>query len=300
MERMFGLRWIAVALLATVAAVDRAQVSEASDASEKRLAFEVASVRENKSDEKPTSNFPLNLGPQFSPNGGVLSARNMLLLQYMVFALKPSSFQIQAFRAGLPDWARSTHFDIEARAEGNPSKDEMRAMMLSLLEERFGMKVHHEGREVPVFALVLAKPGKLGPALTVHPADDPYCTKAALPVAIAGGYPAACGAGASTAPSVPGSTAIAGRKVTMASFVLGLTNLANGVDRPVIDQTGLNGVYDYRLEWAPDVNGEGPAADAMEPGFFAALREQMGLKLVAQKGMVDVIVLDRVDRPAAN
>ncbi len=267
---------------------------------ERRLEFAVASVRENKSDAKPTSNFPLNPGPQFSPNGGVLSARNMLLLQYMVFALKPDSFQIQVFRAGLPDWARSAHFDIEARAEGTPTKDEIRAMMLSLLQDRFGMKVHHESREVPVFALVVAKPGKLGPGLTLHPADDPDCTRTALPTAVAGGYPAACGAGASTVATAPGLTAIAGRKVTMGSFVLGLTNLGNGVDRPVIDGTGLTGVYDYRLEWAPDVNGEGPATDSPGPGFFAALREQMGLKLVAQKGMVDVIVLDRVERPGAN
>ncbi len=286
-----------------------AQAQGDGPAARKVMQFEVASVKENKSDEKAHSNFPLNSGPQYGPNGGVLSAHNMVLLQYIVFAYKPSSYQIKTLRTGLPEWARSAHFDVEARAESTagrePSKDEMRLMMQALLADRFKLKVHHESREVPVFALVLAKPGKLGPKLRPHPADDPNCSKAPLPDSVAGGYPAACGAGASMPASQPGLTAIGGRNVAMADFVQGLTNLANGVERPVIDQTGLEGKYDFALEWSPDLgNGVPPGLDgAPDPegsSFFGALREQLGLKLVAQKDMVDALVIDSVERPSGN
>jgi uncharacterized protein (TIGR03435 family) len=266
----------------------------------------VASVKQNKSAEPPHSNFPLNPGVQYGPNGGTLRATNMILLQYIVFAFKMTSYQIQDLRSHLPDWARTDHFDIEARAAGEPTKDEMRRMMQSLLADRFGMRVHHETRQVPVFLLVAAKPGKLGPKLRMHPVDDPDCLKEALPQSIAGGYPAACGAGASIPPSEPGLAAIGGRKVTMDSFVLGLTNLYNNVTRPVIDETGFTGAYDYTLEWAPEdrslpaAPGSSPEIEAMGPNFSEALREQLGLKLVSAKGPVDVIVLDHVEFPVAN
>lgn len=270
-----------------------------------KLEFEVASVRQNKSDDKPYSNFPLNPGPQFSPSGGRLVATNMLLLQYIVFAYKMTSFQIQSIRAQLPDWARSDHFDIEARVEGEPTKDQMRLMMRSLLEDRFKLTVHHESRLVPIFGLVLAKPGEVGPHLVRHPEDDPTCLKAPLPQSISGGYPAACGAGASMPASVPGLTAIGGRKVTMEMFAVGLTNLYNNVDRPVIDQTGLSGTFDYTLEWMPEPDGPMPPdaksqPDVGGPTFAEALRKQLGLKLLAEKAPIDVIVLDRVELPSAN
>ncbi len=274
-------------------------------AASEKLEFEVASVKQNKSAEPPRSNFPLNPGVQYGSNGGTLRATNMILLQYIVFAFKMTSYQIQDLRAHLPDWARSDYFDIEARAAGEPTKDEMRRMMQSLLAERFGMRVHHEIRQVPVFLLVAAKPGRLGPQLRVHPADDPDCLKEALPQSAAGGYPAACGAGASMQASAPGLTAIAGRKVTMDSFVVGLTNLSNNITRPVIDQTGFMGAYNYTLEWAPEdasslPAGSSPEVEAFGPNFSEALKEQLGLKLVSSKGPVDVIVLDHVEFPVAN
>ena len=123
-----------------------------------RPEFEVASVHENKSDAKPYSNFPMGPGPQFADINGHLSGRNLLFLQYILFAYKPAnSYEIQTIRATLPEWVRSAHFDIEARAPGNPTKDEMRLMMQSLLESRFHIVVRREMREQPVFLLALAK-----------------------------------------------------------------------------------------------------------------------------------------------
>lgn len=280
-----------------------AQSTAPSVAPAARIEFDVASVKQNKSDDKPASTFPLNPGPQFVGNAGHLSATNMVVLQYIVFAYKMTGYQIQSIRQQLPDWARTDHFDIQAHVDGDPTKDQMRLMMQLLLEDRFKIKVHREIRRVPIFALVLAKPGRLGPELKLHPADDPDCTKTPLPQSVAGGYPAGCGAGAAIPASLPGLIAIGGRNVPLASFVLGLTNLGNNVDRPVLDLTGLTGGYDYTLEWQPesdDAFAIAPGADSIGATFTEALKDQLGLKLVAQKDLVDVIVLDHIDYPTAN
>ena len=274
------------------------------DGAGKRLEFEVASVRENKSDERNSSNFPLNPGPQFGGGaeavGGVLRARHMPLMQYVVFAYKPASWQMGTLRQGMPGWARELSFDIDARAKGSPSKDEMRAMMQALLEERFGMKVHRESREMGVFLLELAKEGKTGPRLRPHPADDPECRRKPLAEAQGNGYPHQCGTSALIAASAPGLTAISGQNVTMENFVLGLTDPSSEVNRPVVNRTGLQGGWDFTLEWVP--GGGDPAAglEASGPGMLGALREQLGLKLVQAKGPVEMIVVDRVERLVGN
>jgi uncharacterized protein (TIGR03435 family) len=302
---LFGVGILAGALWIMATGEGRGQTLPVAQSPTSKLQFEVASVRQNRLDDKPYSNFPLNPGPQFSPSGGHLVATNMLLLQYIVFAYKTTSFQIQSIRSQLPDWARSDHFDIEARVEGEPTKDQMRWMMRSLLEDRFKLTVHHESHLVSIFSLVLAKQGSMGPDLVQHPEDDPTCSKAPLPQSISGGYPAACGAGASMPASVPGLTAIGGRKVTMEMFAVGLTNLYNNVDRPVIDQTGLSGTFDYTLEWMPEPDGPMPPdgksqPDVGGPTFAEALKKQLGLKLLPEKAPIDVIVLDRVEHPSAN
>ncbi len=279
------------------------------DASYTLPSFEVASVRENKSNEKNYSNFPLNSGPQYGSVGGLFVARNMLLLQYLVFAYKPNLFQIQEFRLKLPDWTRTSHFDIQARANGSPTKDEMRLMMQSLLTERFQMKVHHEMREVSVFALVLAKPGKTGPNLQPHPVDDPECLKTQLLKSVAGAYPVACGAGASIAPTLGGDTATAGYNVSMEAVANALGGTANIVDRPVLDRTGLKGNYDFKVEFAPEsapktdpTFSTGPAFETQPggPSFRDALKKQLGLKIVLQEELIDVIVIDHLERPSEN
>jgi uncharacterized protein (TIGR03435 family) len=272
----------------------------------KKLEFEVASVRENKTDAKPYSNVPLGAGPQYSENGGHFISTNMVLMGYIVFAYKPNMFQLQQMRSKLPEWTRSAHYDIQARVEGRPSKDEMRVMMQGLLAERFKMTTHHEMRETDVYAVVLAKPGKLGPLLKPHPADDPDCTKAPLPESAGGGaYPAACGAASSTPAKNAGSLAAGGHNVSPETLAFAISGVGDIVDRPVIDRTGLTGTYDFNLEYAPAPKVD-PAAtpDLMSnpggPTLTDALKTQLGLKLVPQKGMVDVIVIDHVEKPSEN
>ena len=262
--------------------------------------FEVASIRESRSEKPPTSNFPLNPGPQYGETGGELIARNTVLLQFVVFAYKPSSSQIQTLRQGMPEWTRGARYDITAKAAGPATKDQMRAMMRSLLEDRFGMRVHRESRESIVFALTLAKPGKLGPKLVLHPADDPNCLKVPLPQTAAGGYPHQCGTGAMIAASGPGLSAMGGQKVTMDEFVLSLTNLYNGIERPVVNRTGLTGAYDYTLEWAVESGDPAEIRGDAGPNFSEALGEQLGLKLVPDKAPVQVLLVDKVERPTPN
>jgi uncharacterized protein (TIGR03435 family) len=271
--------------------------------------FEVASVRENKSNEKDYSNFPLNSGPQYGSVGGLFEARNMLLLQYLVFAYKPNMFQIQEFRLKLPDWARTSRFNIQAHANGSPTKDDMRLLMQSLLTERFQMKAHHEMREVSVFALVLAKPGQTGPNLQPHPVDDPECLKTQLPKSVSGAYPVACGAAASIAPSIPGDSAAGGYNLTMEAVANAVGGFGNILDRPVVDRTGLKGNYDFKVEFAPESASKTdpafPSAPAFEtepggPSFSDALKKQLGLKMVLQQELIDVVVIDHLAQPSEN
>jgi uncharacterized protein (TIGR03435 family) len=266
-------------------------------------AFDVASVRENRSEEQRYSNFPLNPGPQYGVHDGLLIARNMPLLQYIVFAWKPDMFQIQTFRDRLPDWARTSRFDIQARAQGNPTKDEMRWIMQSLLVERFHIEVHHEMREVPVYALILAKPEKMGPDLKPHPEDDPACLKMQLPQTVAGAYPGGCGLAAAIAPQATGSVAVGGYNMTMAAVATALGGAGNVVDRPVVDKTGLMGKFDFTVEFVPETNdrraddGGSFSSQSSGPTFYEALREQLGLRMVAQRGVADVIIIDHLERP---
>jgi uncharacterized protein (TIGR03435 family) len=282
----------------------------AQDVAGPKLAFEVASVRENRAGGPASSNFPLGPGPEFSGEVGLLTARNVPLLQLLVFAYAKNMYQIQGMRAQLPDWARQMRFDVQARAEGSPTKGQMRLMMQSLLEDRFGLKVHTEMREVPVFGLVLVKPGKLGERLRVHTADEAACSKeppsyyrgsSAVVATVAGGYPAYCGAAESMPASVAGAARVGARDVTMAQVAVAVGGVGN-VERPVLDRTGLTGTYDMLLEFVPENPDPAKAAveDAAGPSLATALKDQLGLRMEAGKGSVEVVVLYKVEKLTEN
>ena len=176
-----------------------------------------------------------------------------MLVQYIAFAYKLTNKQLQSVVIAGP-WTMTTLFDIEARADGNPTKDQYRLMMQSLLAERFKLTVHFETRQVPVYGLVLVKPGKLGPQLRIHQPDDPVCAKPSaargpegFPPA-ADGFPDFCGAQVRMKPSAPGRMKLGGRDDPMAQFAAIATTGVGAVDRPVLDQTGLGNV-DFNLEW---------------------------------------------------
>lgn len=289
--------------------------------------FEVASVRENKNGGSSSSNFDLqgasnaywviDQHDRLGPGGDLFSTKNTPLLRYIIFAYGLSGTQELALRfdfyGGLklhvPDWVRNTRYDIEARAPGPATRDQMRLMVRNLLAERFQLKAHWETREAPVFSLVEEKPGKLGPQLEPHPVSD-NCAKTDLPekasrtstsAQVLSALPIPCGWIAHLPSSSPDVRRFGGRDVTLA--LLGASMPAQtglvAMPRPVIDQTGLAGRFDFWIEWTPEDTGE---VNNSETGgtFRDALKNQLGLKLQPAKGPVQVLVIDHIEQPTPN
>ena len=316
--------WMASAFWMSAARPGGAQTQ---DAGVKKLAFDVASVKQNKSsNDEARTNFPLDNGNLYrtpkagddaQSSAGYLSATNQPMWRYISFAYKLTGAQELALRfsmfSGLsskaPKWVTggfdsgADRFDILARAAGQPTKDDIRLMMQSLLADRFQMVAHFETREAPVLAMVLAKPGKLGPALKVHPANDPCADGAdrasAKDAKASEAKPVVCGVLGRLPSSTPGMVRIGGRGISLALLANSLpaqTGMAV-ISRPVIDRTGLDGLYDVTLEWAGMLNGQ-PNPDG--PTFEGALRDQLGLKLQSDKGPVEILVIDRIEHPSEN
>jgi len=274
-----------------------------------RPSFDVISVKLNKSTDQAYSNFPLGPGDVYSHNGGRFTARGLPLVSYIFFAYKITGDQTESVLSQLPGWATADRFDIEAKTDGDPAKDtknQMRLTMQSLLADRFGMVARHETRQVPVFALSLDKPGKTGPQLRPHPAGAtcstaiPSADGPGLAAKVDGGYPALCG-GFLGMPANEASHMRMGARNVPVDFIASHL-IANFAGRPVIDRTGLSGTFDVLLEFVPEMNGPpgAPPADAAGPTFLEALKEQLGLRLEAQKGPVEVLVIDHVDHPSEN
>ena len=190
---------------------------------------------------------------------------------------------------GGPDWIDSDHYDIVAATpgEGRPTLDEQMSMLQKLLLDRFNLTFHREKKEFSIYAITIAKDGPKLKQSTAPP-DDP-------PALIGTVYPAASGG--------IDRVVMPGHNATVVQFASVLQRAI--LDRPVVDQTGLSGKYDFELEWTPDETQfggtlpQGPP-DSGKPGIFAALQQQLGLRLEATRGPVDTIVIDRVARPTAN
>jgi uncharacterized protein (TIGR03435 family) len=171
---------------------------------------------------------------------------------------------------GAPGWIDSDHYDLEATAGASTiTVDQMRRMLQTLLAERFQLRIHHETREVPMCALVL---DKRGPKLKVSSPYEPPKGRIT-------------GDGSGMHMEVA--------KGTMAQLASRLSS--NGAGQPVMDKTGLTGVYSYKLDW---VNA--PGADSELPTLSGALQEQLGLRLEPTKGTSDIIVVEHAVRPSAN
>jgi uncharacterized protein (TIGR03435 family) len=191
---------------------------------------------------------------QFLPNG--FRRTNSTLRTLVRTAYDVQEYQV----AGGPEWANSTRFDIEARHGGNVSRAEALRMLQALLAERFQLKVRRETREGPTFDLL-----RIADARPLTPATE-----------------------SSSASVRPGE--YSGRRTTaqLAQY------LASIVGRPVTDRTGLTGVYDLRLSFAPDLR------DADRPTVFAALQEQLGLRLERSRGPVETIDIESAAPPDSN
>ena len=200
--------------------------------------------------------------------------------------------------AGGPSWIASAKFDMVAKESdetiaklrGLAVEQQMaavRPMVQALLADRFKLKVHHEMRELPVYALIVAKGG-----IKMKPSED---------VAVFSPSPEEA-RGHSFAMRGRGQLQGGGATTEELSNMLSIQPEVTG--RMVVNKTGLTGEYDFMLKWTPDTgssmaNGLA-SADSSEPSLFTAIQEQLGLKLEAQKNLVDVIVIDSIEKPSPN
>ena len=261
--------------------------------------FEVASVKPNKSGSGM-------IGIRF-PGVGQFNVVNMPLSEMVRFAYQVQLQQIE----GGPDWATSDRFDIIAKAEGRPTMSQVHAMMRTLLADRFALKIRHETRELPIYELVLARAdGRLGDKL--RPATD-ECRPVTVPAGAP--KPPPPGPGNGSRASIPDDDVDGGlrcgalfgpgfitlRQFTIPRFARDLTMVAR---RVVVDRTGLTGRYDIDVEFTPEFRPQPPpgAPDFPQPAsdgpsLFTAIQEQLGLKLEAARGPVEMIVIESAERP---
>jgi uncharacterized protein (TIGR03435 family) len=256
--------------------------------------FDVVSVRENKTGTMHMS-FPMGMDDYYVPTHGYMQVIGLTLGAYIQFAYRMTPNDVVALGKQMPDWALSAKYDIEARVEGEPNKNDMRTMMRALLADRFKLRLHTETHVDKVYDLVLAKPGKTAPALHEHPSDDPGCKQDSPQ-----GFFNPCGTIVQMM-SASNMQRMVGRNVSLAQFIYSSSPKA---DRTIIDKTGLNGKYDFTLEFVPQRIGSGLDTNASEPPpgpiFTEALQDKLGLKLVPDKGPVETYVLDHIERPTEN
>jgi len=256
-------------------------------------------------------NFPLGPGDVYMPNVRSLKARNLPLADYILFAYKITPNQENFLLSQLPAWAMEDRFDIDAKAAGEPTKDQMRLMVQTLLADRFKLAAHFEAREVPVFALLVDKPGQLGPLLQKHPEDSPCATVSFVPSppptapaqALDNRFPAACGGILAMVPSAPGRVRGGARNVPMDLIASSMAGSETGTDRPVVDRTDLTGRFDFAIEFVPQGSPSAQTSsqsDSSGPTFTTALKEQLGLRLVPQTTPVNFLVIDLIDQLSPN
>jgi uncharacterized protein (TIGR03435 family) len=233
--------------------------------------FEIATIKPSKPDQP---------GKYFRVQGREFTTMNTTLIDLMSFAYGLHAKQI----LGLPTWADTDKFDLAAKpdAPGAPSDKQWKSMMQKLIAERFKLTYHHDKKELSVYAITVAKTGS---KLTKSDGD---------PEGLPGNFFRGLGDMVNTNSTLQDFAGV------MQAAVL---------DRPVVDQTGISGRYNFTLKWTPDESQFGgmgikvpPPSDKADapPGLFTAMPEQLGLKMDPVKAPVDVFVVDHVEKPSDN
>jgi uncharacterized protein (TIGR03435 family) len=278
--------------------------SQAATARAGKPAFDAASVRPSTQEFVLKGADFLNPAGDAAPPPGGLFSWNVQLPWLINFAYDLRSAQARReARQSLPKWAQDDWFTIEARAEGNQSRDQIRQMVRSLLEDRFQLAAHIEKREAQVYAIVVAKAGS---GLKPH-AEGAPCTLSSSQAGerkyphLSPSYqavPAHCGTfGRALSPG--GEHRLEMLNVTMKQIA---DSLGLGLPLLVVDKTGLAGRYDAVLDFGPDdVRPDADSSDAIGlPPLPGALETQLGLKLVKQNAQVDSLVIGNIERLSEN
>jgi uncharacterized protein (TIGR03435 family) len=252
--------------------------------------FEVASIKENKTD---TNRVSMNVLP-----GGRWVATNVSLATLISGAygdtvpLPPNRVVLPREWAGSGAYATAPRFDIEAKANREFKPGEFLPAARRLLEARFKLAIHHEMRELPIYILVMDRADRrLGPRLKQADLD---CADPKVNTAKNDDGTSKCG--------FRGRAGSATGTHTIAVLVSFLTNVIAD-HRPVVNRTELPGTYEIGIDWAPETpagENPAPAADANAVSIFTAVREQLGLRLESGKQQVDVLVVDHAERPTEN
>jgi bla regulator protein blaR1 len=263
--------------------------------------YEVASIKPNKSGENM-------IRMMYTPDGLNLNGGTLDMLIKSAYGVEDNQI------SGEPGWVKSDRYDIEAKMDGATAqalgkldRDQRRVvaekMLQALLADRFKLVIHRETKELPVYALLVAKNG---PKLHESKPGETY------PNGMKGidGRPA--GAGMMMMRGNGGPLTGQGIPIANLAHILSMQ-----LGRTVIDKTGLTGKYDFTLQWTPDESqgpmmggpgpgpgGQGPGGapppDTSGPSIFTAIQEQLGLKLESEKGPVEIIVIDHVEKPSEN
>jgi uncharacterized protein (TIGR03435 family) len=200
------------------------------------------------------------------------------LRQLIEYAYDVQPLQVR----GGPAWVSTSRFQIDARTEPTTTPAQMRAMVRQMLSERFALKVHTDVRERPIYRMLLARrDGKLGPS--IYRIDDAEC---------GGSNPQPCDLSMWS-----GGLTSSGMGLQQLAVALFSRSQSTGVDRPVIDHTGLSGMFGFTLMFSPFNTAPHQSND---PSIFTALQEQLGLKLEPARGPVELLVIDSVEQPTPN
>jgi bla regulator protein blaR1 len=275
-----------------------------------KMEFEAASIRLAKPGPFISPSFSLGIEDTSIPPGGRFIA-SFALQDYIEFAYKimPTPQQREAMLAALPGWAKTDFFVIQAETPGNPTKDQMRLMVQALLADRFHLRVHFETRTEPVLALVIIHQGRPGPRIQPHSQGLPCDAKWTPPPDLSattvppGGIASKCG----SFDGIPGpnhSFLAGARNATLKQIAEYLPNMED-LGRPVVDQTGLSGRFDFTLQWTPERNRlpsdvSSTMLEASAPTLIEALNEQLGIKLQSTNAPVQILVIDHVEKPSEN
>ena len=258
-----------------------------------RPAFDAASVKVNGAHDGPSrvATFPNRLS--------AVNATLRVLVRY--------AFNVPDYRlSGGPNWMDADRFDVEGAAGRTAEFDEVRAMTRTLLEDRFSLRSHVEQRDQPIFVLTVARrDGKLGDQLSPAGAE---CKPVTRPT---GAPPPPPPPPPGTGPSVPGCPSMFGlggisaRRIPMSLLISSLSSYLN---RHIVERTNLTGMFDLDLRWTPDQLPQGSAGapvrimpfDPNGPSLSTALQEQLGLRVESERGRVDVLVIDSVEKPTTD
>jgi len=271
-------------------AAESPQVPEWQKAAGGKLSFEAASIKLAGPNRFESANFALRFQDSFASDQnphGRLTAQFPLEV-YIYFAYKLPNYprrQRDAMLAHAPKWASTDLYAINAVAEGDPTKDQMRLMLQSLLADRFMLAVHFEHQETRTLALVLDKSGKTGAKLYPH-SEGPPCD-----------VPGVFACNSISAIFKPNNViSFGGRDLTMAQIAAALSGPPRlTLELPLVDQTGLEGRFDFSVEFTLD-----PTAPDDPTMYQEALQDQLGVQLKAANVLMDTLVIDHAEWPTEN